>query len=329
MTTPRPLRLLLGEWQTNQAFRDAITTPVEITQAPTLRDEDVVPLLRHADVFLSKAFTPAMTEAAASLRLVHTPGAGTNWIDFDAVPAHVTICNVFGHEISIAEYVLMTMLALNRDLLNMDARFRAGDWSDRKSRPPRTEIRGRTLLVVGLGHIGTEVCRLGTAFGMRVVGVTRTASPERARAVGIAECRGLDELKDALADSDFVVIALPLESATLGIFGEREFRAMKSSAFLINVARGEVVDEAALYAALRDRRIAGAAIDVWYQYPDGAEILHPAQHPFHELDNVIMTPHIAGWTQETFRHRWAAINENLRRLSTGEPLLNVVKAAVS
>src|SRR5688572_6539812 len=137
-----PLRVLLGEWQTDEAFRRAITTPVTLIPAPTLLDKDVVPLLADADVFVSKSFTPAMATASARLRLLHTPGAGTNWIDFAAVPPHVTVCNVFGHEISIAEYTLMAILALNRDLLNMDARFRRADWSDRKERPPARDVRG-------------------------------------------------------------------------------------------------------------------------------------------------------------------------------------------
>jgi len=295
--------------------------------APTLRDEDVVPLLRDADAFVSKAFTPAMGAAAGRLRLIHAPGAGTNSIDFDVVPAHVAVCNVFGHEVSIAEHVMMMILALNADLLNMDARFRRADWSDRKTRPPRHEIRGRTLAVIGLGHIGAEVCRLGAAFGMRVLGVTRAPSAQRQAALGLAGMAGLDRLREVLAEADAVVVALPLEAGTAGIIGARELAAMKPTATLVNVARGELIDEAALYAALRDGRIAGAAIDVWYRYPESAESVRPASHPFHELANVIMTPHIAGWTVETFRHRWAAIDENLRRLGTGEPLLNVVKPA--
>jgi phosphoglycerate dehydrogenase-like enzyme len=103
---------------------------------------------------------------------------------------------------------------------------------------------------------------------------------------------------------------------------------MKPTAFLINVARGEVVDEAALYAALRDRAIAGAAIDVWYRYPEGDALTLPSTLPFHELTNVIMTPHIAGATENTFFYRWAAINDNLRRLRDGEPLVNVVPRPV-
>ena len=324
-----PLRMLLGEWQTDEAFRRAITAPVTLISAPTLRDEDVVPLLGDVDVFLSKSFTPAMAAHAGRLRLIHTPGAGTNWIDLPAVPPHVTVCNVFGHEVSIAEYVLMAILALNRDLLNMDARFRRADWSDRKVRAPAGDVRGRTLGVIGLGHIGSEVARVGNALGMRVVGATRTPSPERAAALGLASLVRLDRLEGVLGEADFVVLAIPLEAGTAGMIGERELGLMKRTASLINVARGEVVDEAALYAALSDGRIAGAAIDVWYRYPEGDEAARPADQPFHELPNVIMTPHIAGWTAETFRHRWAAIDDNLRRLSRGEPLLNVVRAAAS
>jgi phosphoglycerate dehydrogenase-like enzyme len=99
---------------------------------------------------------------------------------------------------------------------------------------------------------------------------------------------------------------------------------MKPSTFLINVARGEVVEETALYEALRDRTIGGAAIDVWYQYPEKDELRLPSTLPFHELDNVIMTPHIAGATDATFHYRWSVINDNIGRLGTGEPFVNQV-----
>jgi phosphoglycerate dehydrogenase-like enzyme len=99
---------------------------------------------------------------------------------------------------------------------------------------------------------------------------------------------------------------------------------MKPSAFLVNVGRGPVVDEQALYAALHERAIAGAALDVWYSYPNGAAKQLPASLPFHELDNVILTPHVAGWTLETTAYRWRAIADNIRRLGANEPLLNIV-----
>ena len=316
--------VVLGEWQQDDAFRRAITTPVRFVPSPTLADEDVAPLLRGANALVSKRFTRGMAVAADRLRLILTPGAGTNQIDFSAVPAGVTVCNVYGHETAIAEYVLMAVLALNRDLLGMDARLRRADWSDRTTRGAHSEIKGQTLAIVGLGRIGAEVARVGQAFGMRVTAVVRSPDPERAAALGLDDVGGLDDLNRLLAAADFVVPAVPLDPSTTGLIGRAELAAMKPTAYLVNIARGEVADEAALYEALREGRIAGAAIDVWYRYPAAKEPCRPSAFPFHELPNVIMTPHIAGWTDGTFRHRWAAIAENLRRLGTGEPFVNVV-----
>ncbi len=319
-----PLQVVLGDWQRDEAFHRAITTPVSLVAAPTLRDDDVVPLLADADAFITKRFTAAMGDAAKRLRLIHAPGAGTNEIDLAAVPDGAVVCNVYGHGAGIAEYVFMAILALNRDLLNMDARLRRGDWSDRTERDARREIRSRTLAMIGLGRIGVEVARLATAFGMRVIAATRTPNADRAKQFGLASIVGMDQLHAVLAEADFVVVAVSLDASTTGLIGSRELSVMKPSAYLVNVARGAIIDEGALYQALKDRTIAGAALDVWYQYPEANERVHPAKHPFHELDNVIMTPHIAGVTEETFRHRWAVINENLRRVAAGEPLLNVV-----
>jgi len=316
--------VVLGEWQRDEAFQRAMTTPARFRPAPTLKDEDVAPLPRGADAFLTARFTPGMAVATDRLRLILTPGAGTNQIDFAAVPAGVTVCNVHGHEAAIAEYVFMAILALNRDLLNMDARLRRADWSDRTSRGAHREIKGQTLAIVGLGRIGAEVARLGRAFGMRVTAVTRAPDPGRAAVLGIDEVGGFDDLPRLLAEADFVVPAVPLEASTSGLIGRDELAAMKPTACLVNIARGEVVAEAALYDALREGRIGGAAIDVWYRYPEGREPCRPSALPFHELPNVVMTPHIAGWTEGTFQHRWQVIAENLRRLGSGEPFLNVV-----
>ena len=322
-STPQPLRVVLGEWQADEAFHRALTTPATLIPAPGLRDEDVTPLLMDTDALVSRRFTAGMAQGANRLRLIMTPGAGTNEIDFNAVPPGAVVCNVYGHEVAIAEYVFMTMLALNRDLLNMDRRFRQRDWSDRANGPQR-EMRGATLGIVGLGRIGSEIARRASVFGMRVVAATRTPDPVRKDELGLAHLGGMNDLHDVLADADFVVVAVPLQQDTIGLLGQAELRAMKPSAYLVNVARGPVIDEDALYDALREREIAGAALDVWYRYPDDKVSGPPATRPFDELDNVIMTPHIAGWTFGTFRHRWDAINDNLRRLATGEPFVNVV-----
>lgn len=305
-------------------FIGALTVPATVVPAPSDRDSDIAPLLLEADVLISPRFTSALRHAARKLRLIQTVGAGTDQIDFRAVPGTATVCNVYGHEVGIAEYALMTMLALNRDLIGMDRRLRHGDWSDHDYGRPQRELSSRTVAVIGLGHIGGEVARYAARFGMRVIAITRTADPLRVERAGVSFLGGPTDLLSALSAADFVVVAVPLAAETVALIGERELSAMKEDAYLINVARGEVVNEEALYRALRDRTIAGAAIDVWYRYQTGKERCPPAHYPFEALTNVIMTPHVAGWTEGTVKKRWATINENLRRLNSGESLLNVV-----
>jgi phosphoglycerate dehydrogenase-like enzyme len=303
---------------------EVLSQVATVLPAPGAADADLVPLLGEADAIVSARFSRAMAAAAPKLRLVHTPGAGTDGLDITAIPPHVAVCNVFGHEAAIAEYVLMAMLTLNRELFQLDRGLRQGDWGDRA---PQRELRGRTVAVVGIGHIGARVARYAQALGMRVTGITRSPEPRRRDELGLARLAGMTDLPELLADADFVVLAVPLVAETTGLIGARELCAMKPTGYLINVARGGVIDEHALYRALKDHTIAGAAIDVWYRYPPDGEVCTPATEPFHELDNIIMTPHVAGWTDGTARYRWAEIADNLRRLQTGEPLLNVVKPA--
>lgn len=190
-----------------------------------------------------------MAAGANRLRLILTPGAGTNEIDFSTVPDGAVVCNVYGHENGIAEYVFMAMLALHRDLLNMDRRFRHGDWSDR-TRGPQRELRGSTLTLVGLGRIGSEIARRAAIFGMRTVAVIRFPHTGRKDELGLAFLGGMSDLYQVLDEADFVVVAIPLQNDTTGLIGRKELQAMKPSACLVNVARGLVIDEEALYEAL-------------------------------------------------------------------------------
>jgi phosphoglycerate dehydrogenase-like enzyme len=301
---------------------EALSPMATVRVAPDASDAALTPLLHDADALVSGRFSAAMAAVAPRLRLIQTPGAGTDGLDLASVPEHVTVCNVAGHETGIAEYVIMTMLALNRELLQIDRALRGGDWGDRE---PQRELRGRHLLVVGLGRIGAQLARYARTFGMTVSGVTRAPDPRRQQQLGLSSIAGLTELPAMLPNADFVALALPLTPDTNDLIGERELAAMRPTAYLINVGRGGLVDEHALYRALRERRIAGAAIDVWYSCAAPGERRAPAGEPFHELDNIIMTPHVAGWTDGTVRYRWAAIAENLRRLAEGEPLLNVIR----
>ncbi len=185
---------------------------------------------------------------------------------------------------------------------------------------------GATVGFVGFGHIGARAWQRFDVFGARGVAVTRRGGID-ATANGLAWAAGIAELGALLAESDAVVVSTPLTPATTGLIGAPELAAMRDTALLVNVGRGPVVDQDALYAALRDGVIGGAAIDVWYDYPAAGAESAPSPHPFHELDNVLMTPHSSGLTRQTFTRRVHDIAANIGRLAAGEPLRNVVAVA--
>jgi phosphoglycerate dehydrogenase-like enzyme len=268
--------------------------------------------LSSAEVLVGSPISRRMIEQAPNLLMVHAPGAGYDMIALDALKDSIPICNVFHHERAMAEYVIMTVLALDRNLLSQDRNLRQGIWDGScvTGPPQASELSGKTLGILGFGHIGREVARLGTAFDMEI----RFARSGHSRV----------ELESLLDASDFVVVACPLSAETRGLIGAAELARMRPSASLINVARGEVVDEAALYEALCNRRIRSAAIDVWYQYPKDGESRMPSRFPFDKLDNVILTPHSSGWTERVVALRVRDIAANIDRLAAGEPLVNVI-----
>jgi phosphoglycerate dehydrogenase-like enzyme len=223
----------------------------------------------------------------------------------------------------------MTMLALHHRLFAISGEFRdRASWraSWVEGGAPHGEVRGSTLGIVGYGRVGREVARRAAPFGCHVLAANR--SP-RAAEDGVERVYPLAELDRMLPECDTVALCTALGPETTGLIDARRLALMKPGAFLINIARGPVVDEDALYAALRDRRIAGAALDVWWQYPDAAEPnRRGSRHPFHELPNVIVTPHNSGWTAGMVRRRWGEVAENLRRFAEGRPLINIVTGTV-
>jgi phosphoglycerate dehydrogenase-like enzyme len=262
---------------------------------------------------------------APKLRLLQSVATGIELIDIAALPRGVAICNAFGHETAIAEYVLMTMLVWSHRLREIESEFRTrSSWraSWVQSGAPHGEILGSTAGIIGLGRVGREVARRAAAFGCRVLAANR--SPRRPEG-GVERVYPLSELDSMLPACDFVVLCTALGPETEDLIDAHRLALMKRSAFLINISRGTVADEDALYAALRDRTIAGAAIDVWWQYPSPAEPeRRPSRHPFQELPNVIMTPHCSGWTEGMVRRRWAEVARNLNCCVRGEPLENLV-----
>jgi phosphoglycerate dehydrogenase-like enzyme len=258
---------------------------------------------------------------APKLRLIQSPGTGVDFIDFAAVPPGAHVCNCYGHAEGTAEYVMLAILLWCHVHFLPGARsFREeGSWrySGRVNGPINDELYGRTVGIIGLGAIGRAVAERAKSFGTRVVGCNRTIRdvPHVDRQYPLSQIDAL------LAESDFVVIAAALAPETERLIDAGRFAAMKRSAVLVNVGRGAIVDEDALYAALKDKRIRGATLDVWYAYPSKDNLtVAPSRHPFRELDNVWMTPHTSAWTTGMIDRRWSEIADNLDRLARGEPL---------
>lgn len=277
------------------------------------------------DVVVCAALDPDHARAAARLRLVQVTGAGHEKIPFDALPLGTAVANTFGHGRAIAEHVLMVSLMLSRRALIVSREMREGVWRTVNTDPDlalHSPLEGRVVGLVGLGSIGLEVASLAHAFGMQVRAVKRTVGPGRPGFVSRID--PIEALPELLAASDVVVIATPLNDSTRGMIDAAALRCMKPSGILINVARGPIVDEQALFEALSDGVIGGAGIDVWWGDRHDASS-PPSRLPFGELDNVVLTPHHSGHTVQTFEHRARDIAHNIAQLAAGGPLINLVR----
>ena len=261
--------------------------------------------------------------AVPNLKVFHIPFTGLDWITPADMPKGCVVCNTFEHEIAIAEYTLAGMLEWEVQLCEQDRRFRTHRWENRQpgAGPGRGELFGKTLGIVGYGHIGKETQKRAQAFGMRTIAVSRRTPP----APELDWFGTIEELDRLLAESDYVLVTLPLSDETESLFNTARFSAMKSDVVIINVGRGRVLDEKDLYEALKSKRIGGAVIDVWYDYPtkDDPDPT-PSKFPFHELDNLIMTPHSSARSEAMRQRRWAFVAANLDRFARGEAMENIV-----
>jgi phosphoglycerate dehydrogenase-like enzyme len=280
----------------------------------------------QADAIIGTKFDAGLPQPSR-LKLFHVPGAGYDAVDLGLLPASANLCNCFGHEQAIAEYVLSALLARHIPLADADRRLRQGDWAYWAGAPDRVhgEIAGQTIGLLGFGHIGKAIARRAKAFEMQVHVANR--SPVVVSEL-VDRAFTLDRLDEFWGSADAIVVSLPLTPETKGLVGAAAFAAMRPDAVIFNVGRGPIIDEAALYAALQESRIGGAVIDTWYRYPGPADTTPlPATLPFHELPNIVMTPHMSGWTSGTIRRRQQTIADNIRRSAAGEPLINLVRAA--
>jgi phosphoglycerate dehydrogenase-like enzyme len=312
----------------------AVSPRLHISQQ-TCHDADEVgaALAAHPDIEILYTFhlPHDALEIAPGLRWLQLHSAGVNHIlDHPIMERDVAITTVSGiHATPIAEYVFASLLAFRWRVPLWTQCQREARWpSNRWNLYARPELRDSTLGILGYGSIGREVGRLGQAFGMRVLALRRSSGhakqgfrlEETGDEAGTIPTQFFppDKLHEMLSECDFVVIALPLTPETERFVGEAELRAMKSSAYLVNIARGPIVDEQALIKALDEGWIAGGGLDVFEREP------LPDDSPLWTMENALLSPHVAGFTPRYDERAAAVFAENLGRYLSSRPLLNLV-----
>ena len=305
---------MVDEERVRQMAPDGIE--LVISSPADARWADLMSQAEYLVGFVDMLVKPELYRIAPRLRLIQLLSAGYDRADIAAArKAGVPLANNGGaNAVAVSEHALMFMLALSRKLLGQHANVVAGRWRG-PSTPRLHELRGQTLGIVGMGTIGKKTARLAQAFGMRVHYYDIARLLEDVEDALDVRFRLFGEL---LRDSDVLSLHVPLNETTRGMVGEAELARMKPTALLVNTSRGPVVDERALHRALAARTIAGAGLDVFDVEPP------PADHPLFALDNVVLTAHMAGPTQESNPARLRNAFDNVQRVARGEPALWVV-----
>ena len=259
-------------------------------------------------------------EASPNLRAVIIPWAGVPPETVELLREHpaITLHNLHHNDAPTAEMAIALLMAATRFLIPIDRSFRRFDWTLRYEPLPAQILDGKTALILGFGAIGQRVGRVCEALGMKVL-ATRRHPNAGLRYDLRAEVYPSQALPDLLPRANVLIITLPLTPHTRGLIGAEELARLPDNAIFVNVGRGEIVDEAALYDALKTGKLAAAGLDVWWNYPETKEARKhtpPSAYPFHELDNVVMTPHLAG--------AWGTPDSEARRI---EALVNMLNAA--
>ncbi len=311
MDRPAPLDVLVYDASDAHRYAELVRAPLgRIILRVASTPDEAAAHIADADVLYAWKFPSDLYDKAARLRWLHGMGAGVEWALVSNLPPRVVVTRapgVFGPW--MAEYVLGWCLWVTQRIAAYRDAQRRRQWIQHV---PPERLAGKTLAIVGVGDIGRVVARAARGLGLRVIGVTRSGR----RVAGLERVYPARALRRVLGAADFVAVILPLNERTRGLIGAAELAAMCPTAWLLNIGRGPVVDEAALVRALERRTIAGAVLDVFATEP------LPPDHPLWALDNAVITPHIAG--PSTPEELAPVFNDNLARYLAGRPLRHVV-----
>lgn len=310
---------LIGNWE-SQPSPDALRAALPDDRVIAIADDDLTPAAGAEAIlggFSSERLQRVLSDLP-KLRWIHTFSAGVDrHVPLLAGHPHIQLTNNTGaYDVPIAEHVLAMIFAAAKRVPEHLAAQGRGEWQ-RGVR--HQEVRDATLVIVGMGSIGTELARIASGVGLRVIGVRRDASRP---APGVQRIVPPERLADVAGEADYLAVTAALTPATRGLVSAAVLGRLKPTAWVINIARGPIIDENALITALGERRIGGAALDVFETEP------LPAASPLWRLDNAILTPHASGSSPRVQVRSLALVVENARRFKAGEPLLNLVDRSV-
>jgi len=317
-------------WTAPAWFAETLSAEFPDVQFVDRKNYDTIDTdIKDVDVVVSWSLKPEQLVHAKKLRWIHSTAAAIHQLMIpEIVNSNIVVTNARSvHGPVVAEHVLALMFALAKRLpsaIRMQPEHEWGQEAMTREQPPIRELRDSTLGLIGVGSIGSHVATIASAIGMRVFAVRM--HPEKGidwlqrNDPRLSQHRvyGPKDLDRVLRESDFVVITAPVTKATEKLIDTVAFRAMKPDAYLINVARGALIDETALIHALKEKRIGGAALDVFAEEP------LPANSPLWDLDNVVITPHQAGIAHKLWERQHALFSQNLSRFLNGAPLIGMV-----
>ena len=291
-----------------------------ITVQQSRNKDEALALAKDADILLAGFFSLELFKAAKRLKWIQTLYAGVDmFLHPEVVKSPVVITNASGvNSTAVSDQVIGMMLCLNRKLhvFIRDQAMRKWKTDDMELISQMEELSGKTAGIVGLGRIGSEIAKKAKCLGMKVIATRRNPSAPKPEYVD--KLVPSENLQELLGDSDFVIIQIPLTKDTEGMFGEKQLRSMKRTAYLVNASRGDIIKEDKLIEALKEGWIAGAALDTFATEP------LPPDSPLWNMPNVIITPHVAGLTPKYMKRLTDLFLENLKRFMNNEPLINVV-----
>jgi len=285
---------------------------------------ELIELAEDADVIIGGYVPDSVILKAKKLKLIQTLSAGVDRFNFRLLKEkNIRLATASGaNAVTVAEMVFALMLAIAKKIVEFDRLMKKGKWAPYNPETASLELYGKTIGIIGLGNIGREVASRARAFGMKVMAIKRSAEPDLKEKLGLEFLGGPSDLDYVLKNSDFIVLTVPLTPETKGMIGERELEKVKPGAIIINVSRGPVIDEKALYKALKRGRLRGAGLDVWWAYPPDPKA--PSPRKIHLLENVVATPHKAGWTLEARARALRLAAENVVNFIEGREVKNLV-----